>query len=256
VPDSRAKYVQVADDLRRRIARGEFVIGYPLPTQVELAAEYGTSKETAAAAVRSLEAEGLVHAVRRRGTIVLPSPDRRRRLRRKRVGVDERGYFFDEVAQQWAPVTRPRQWWGLAPTDVAQALEVAPGTEVLVRDRAVGLLSTGHAEQLVTSYLPADVARDARVEETERGSGGVYERLEAAGYGPLEWRETVSSRMPLPVEGRLLAMSLRVPLLRVVRTARTPGGRVVEVNDCRMSSSSYEVSYPLERDPGSPAAES
>lgn len=248
MPDTRAKYAQVADDLRRRVADGELIPGYPLPTHQQLSLEYGVARGTVGQAIGELEAEGLVRAVRRRGTVVLPMPERRRTLRVKRVGVDERGYYFDAVAQDWVPLGEPRQWWAPARSDVALSLGVELGSEVLVRDRAVGLLDAGRAEQLVTSYLPAPLVRDTSIEHTERGSGGVYERLEQdLGLGPLSWVEAVSARMPTPVEARALGMSTRQPVLRVVRLASAADGRPVEVNDCRMSSGRYEVAYALER---------
>lgn len=247
MPESRAKYARVADDLRARVAAGELVPGYPIPSLDELHEQYEVSRGTAAAAVRALEAEGLVRAVRRRGTIVLPTPDRRLVTRLKSARVDERGYYFDGVAQDWVPLGPPRQCWAPAPSDVAIALGVPLGSEVLVRDRAVGLPSAERAEQLVTSYLPAGLVRGTPVESTDRGSGGVYERLEQdLGLGPLGWVEAVSARMPTPEEARALGMSARLPLLRVRRLTTSAGGQPVEVNDCRMSSR-YEVAYPLGR---------
>lgn len=246
--ETRSGYGQVRDDLRRRIGSGELVPGYPIPTREQLAAEYGVARGTVDQAVGDLEAEGLVRAVRRRGTVVLPPIERRRLVRLKRVGVDERGYYFDEIAQQWVPLGEPRQHYAAAPSDVAIALGVDLGSEVLVRDRAVGLLDAGRAEQLVTSYLPAALVRGTPVESTERGSGGVYERLERdLGLGPLRWVEAVSARMPTAAEARALGMSTRQPVLRVVRLTTDRGGRPVEVNDCRMSSARYEVAYPLDR---------
>jgi GntR family transcriptional regulator len=49
-----------------------------LPPIEDLAAEAGITKSTARQAIAVLEAEGLVEAVRRRGTVVRPRTDRTR----------------------------------------------------------------------------------------------------------------------------------------------------------------------------------
>ncbi|MET7474637.1 UTRA domain-containing protein [Streptomyces sp. NPDC005648] len=67
------------------------------------------------------------------------------------------------------------------------------------------------------------------------------------GHRPLTWDETISSRMPTPVEARRLHLAKGVPLLRIVRTAAGPDGTVVEVNDTRMSADDFEVGYAVTR---------
>jgi GntR family transcriptional regulator len=68
--DSGAPYLVVADDLRRRIASGEFGPGAQLPTGRELAAEYGVAPNTVLSALRELRDEGLVTSQQGRGTFV------------------------------------------------------------------------------------------------------------------------------------------------------------------------------------------
>src|SRR5439155_9436133 len=60
---------------------------------------------------------------------------------------------------------------------------------------------------LATSYIPAALAEELPVlSATETGSGGIYDRLEDAGYGPIRWTEAITSRMPGPVEATLLRL--------------------------------------------------
>jgi DNA-binding GntR family transcriptional regulator len=58
----------VADDLRRRIAAGEWQPGEALPTVAVLAEHYGVSKATVTRTLRILASEGLVRVVPRWGT--------------------------------------------------------------------------------------------------------------------------------------------------------------------------------------------
>ncbi len=64
-------YVQVAETLRQRIARGRWKEGELLPTFDALADEFGVAKVTIRQAVKILEEEALVAPKRGRGTTVL-----------------------------------------------------------------------------------------------------------------------------------------------------------------------------------------
>lgn len=61
---------QIADDLARRIAAGEYRRGQRLPTYEQLAEEYGSARGTVARAIETLKAEGIVVGVQGSGTFV------------------------------------------------------------------------------------------------------------------------------------------------------------------------------------------
>jgi DNA-binding GntR family transcriptional regulator len=65
-------YVQLADQLRERIAAGTYAPDGPIPSLRQLQQETGMSLATVQSAVRVLEGEGLVIAVVGRGTFVVP----------------------------------------------------------------------------------------------------------------------------------------------------------------------------------------
>lgn len=69
-----AKYVQLAEKFRRRIATKDWQIGGQLPNVAELAAGYGVARITVRQAMDLIEAEGLVSRSRGRGTHVLKEP--------------------------------------------------------------------------------------------------------------------------------------------------------------------------------------
>jgi DNA-binding GntR family transcriptional regulator len=74
---SSPRYQEIADDLRRRLAAGEWPVGSTLPGISELQEEYDVAGlNTIRQAQRLLADEGLLNPVQGRGTFVtaLPSP--------------------------------------------------------------------------------------------------------------------------------------------------------------------------------------
>jgi DNA-binding GntR family transcriptional regulator len=76
--DSRPPYVVVAEQLRARIAAGEFAVGDQLPSGRELAAAYRVAPNTVLAAIRALREEGIVASQQGRGTFVRDAEAARR----------------------------------------------------------------------------------------------------------------------------------------------------------------------------------
>lgn len=70
------RYMQLAELLRQRIARGELVVGDRLPSLEELTKEFGVSRITVRQAMELLSREGLVLPQRGRGTYVTGRPVR------------------------------------------------------------------------------------------------------------------------------------------------------------------------------------
>lgn len=242
-------YREIAADLRQQISEGRYLPGDKLPMLTELQEQYGAGYQTVRSAITLLEQEGLVVAVRRRGTIVRERPEKRRITRSRQVFRDEIGYFFDQTAQTWAALEAPTIRWGVVPVDLAGLMGLDTGAEVLIRDRVMGDPETRKPKQLATSYLPADIARGTQLAEADTGPGGIYDRLEEMGHRPLRWSEGVSARMPSPEEAEALNLpaDVGVPLLRVVRVTTSPDGRVVELNDTRMSAEEFEIGYSIRR---------
>lgn len=61
-------YIQLAEDMIRRIESGEFLSGGPIPSERDLAAEYGVSGNTVRSAVRELRRRGAITTLRGKGT--------------------------------------------------------------------------------------------------------------------------------------------------------------------------------------------
>jgi GntR family transcriptional regulator len=240
-------YQRLADTLRTAINAGEYPPGATLPKLVDLMAEHRVSKTTVAEAIAVLEREGLVQAVRRRGTVVLDRQVPQPRLRSREVYRDEIGYYFDQQAQPWRALAPTRIAYEPPPRDVATLLGVQAGEPQLVRDRVMGDPETRDAKQLAASWLPADLTRGTILEKADTGHGGIYDRLEEMGHGPLEWQEIVTARMPSAAEVGVLQAPPGVPLQRVIRLTLSQAGRVLEVNDTVWRTDLFAIGYELTR---------
>jgi DNA-binding GntR family transcriptional regulator len=64
-------YVQIADDVAAKIARGELAAGARLPGEDDMADEYGAARMTVRRAVRELRDRGLVQTVPGKGSFVI-----------------------------------------------------------------------------------------------------------------------------------------------------------------------------------------
>jgi len=69
--NSEYRYVQVADDLERRIRAGEFPYDSRLPSRDRLAVDYHVGEMTVRRAVRELAGRGLVRPMPAVGTVVI-----------------------------------------------------------------------------------------------------------------------------------------------------------------------------------------
>jgi len=70
------RYRAIADQLRRRLAEGEFTEGGVLPSESELSAQYEASRVTVRRALEALRAEGLVESRQGFGWLVSGEPVR------------------------------------------------------------------------------------------------------------------------------------------------------------------------------------
>lgn len=107
---------------------------------------------------------------------------------------------------------------------------------------------TGRPTQLATSYIPAGLAAELPVlAARDTAPGGIYDRMEEAGLGPIRWAEAITARPPSHGSQQTRA-GTGAALLRIRRLASSPADRPLEVNDTRMSGDEFEISYPFSRD--------
>jgi GntR family transcriptional regulator len=200
----RPLYEQVADALRAEIREGRYRPGDKLPSERELSERFEVSKVTARQAIVQLRAEGLGTSRAGSGVFVAEKGPPRR--------------LSDDILRGEA-FYRAMERQGLQPDvtttisrepateEVAEALDVPEGAEVLVHER---LTRGGLPLFLATNYFPAWVA-EAVPQLAEESTSGLPKWLGQT-YGPLYGEDLIDSRMPTPEERERLEIPENTPV--------------------------------------------
>jgi GntR family transcriptional regulator len=223
--DNRLPSRRIADDLRASIDSGELAPGAKLPSERDLAARYGTARNTAREAISILQGEGLVIAQHGRGVFVRPQrplmrlgANRYSRRLRSETGLSP---FRIEVTKQGrTPKTECRSvTTDRPPADVAERLGLDPQSAVVVR-RENWYYADDDPVQVGVTYVPLEVAGDSPIaSEKVLGKGSIYARFEDLGYPIARIREEISARMPAADEVAGLKMPPGVPVIEVLHTS-------------------------------------
>jgi GntR family transcriptional regulator len=233
VETSRSQFRQVADQLRAAIEAGEYPPGSELPSELELASDYQVSRQTINQAVRLLRSEGLVLVRRGKGTTVREIPvihraalTRYQRQERERGG--GRGAFDTEIkGMGLAPRSETTVDTVEAPADVAAALGLEPGAQVVRRQRR--MYANDVPVQLAPSYIPADIATGTQLAEVDSGPGGIISRFADLGLPQTRITEAVRVRRPTDEEQQFLRLAEDdQPVVEIFHVGWS-GDRAVEV---------------------------
>ena len=255
---SRPVYRQIADRLRSAIGDGVYKAGDLLPSEHELAAEYGVARGTARQALMLLRNEGLIDAVHGLGCFVR-EPEPVRRLRSGGVSPDweiirelddggEGRPFAEALTMIYATTQLER---ARPPARIARLMGLAADAEVLVRGwEAIEQDATDFrgVRTIAQSYTRWDVVRQAGLLDLESGPA-VYLRLSAGGYQITRVSEEVSARMPTTAEAHRMGLGPGVPVLSVQRVNYTAEDKQpIEVTVSVMSAKRYRMVYDLGND--------
>ncbi|MEU8644062.1 GntR family transcriptional regulator [Streptomyces sp. NPDC048674] len=201
--DNRAPYAKIAAHYTELIASGQLQPGSLLPSIKNLSEEWSVSTATAEKALRKLRNEGLIRGIHGIGTEVLDQPapmssGAQRQDRGRRTG-SSWGSGEKSDSHQAAVVS--------APAEVAQALDIEPGSEVIRRSRVYrdrhGIVA--HS----TSWIPVQYGKlIPQLADSERLTGGTSLQLITQATGrPISHRiDTASARLLTPEYSRLLEL--------------------------------------------------
>jgi GntR family transcriptional regulator len=249
----RFPYQRIVKDLRDGVLTGRLEPDRQLPSENELAAEYGVSRPTVRRALAVLRSEGLI--VTRQGSGIFVRP-------RGQVGITVTGGNYRRHravglpgfnAQALEQGQRPRQEIREvaripASSEVAMRLDIDNGTEVIVRRRIFWLEEEPAA--ITDSYYPADMAAGTALERPGRIKGGAHAIIEDPD-GQIRRHvarsvDEITGGMPTPEESRLLGLSPGVPVFRILRTVYDTQNRPVEVQDSIAAADRHRFCYEVD----------
>lgn len=234
-------YYQVETALRDEVAAGRYPTGAPLPTEDLLVRRFDVSRITVRRALERLVQEGLIYRVPGRGTFV--NSLRSIEFRIQRNPADLMGFEDDIRRGGFVPETRVlRHDWVRPPADVAEALGIAAGTEVLwlFRRGTVGgqplWIEDRYIVRTWASRLrPRDLAVPSLLATLARAQGFTVDRA----------RVRIAARGASRDEGRLLALRVGAPVL-VGEFAVHAGGRPAQFVRARFRPDRYAFAFPVE----------
>lgn len=257
--DWRPKYLQIAETLRGQIEKGQLSPAAPLPSEADLAAEYGLSRTSVRSAIRQLREWGLVRAEQGRGTYVRAPRQRVRRNHSERYQWEKDRVLLSD--QQRRDTGATEHDTGLefsdleffaeydsvqADADLAAAFGVALGTRLLRRTYRTRLRSENAPLNLIRSYLvyeQVSVNPDLLDDKNEPWSGGTQHQLSTIGVELGRIIDSIRARPPLPNEAEILDIEPGVAVLVMRKISLDLSNKVVELSDVVMPGDRTELVY-------------
>ncbi|MBO2531254.1 MAG: GntR family transcriptional regulator [Thermobifida sp.] len=236
----KARYEQVADQLRDAIKRGKYRPGEMLPSQPTLAREYGLAQTSIGRAIALLKREGLVRVEDGRGAVVLEVPTVKRTRRANYQGSG--GSFAEEMRRaglephtQLDPVKEI-----VPPPEIADYLQIG-NERVMVRKRR--MYADGRPMQLATSYIPMSIAGTLDIAVPDTGPTGMFKRLSARGHRATRFVETIEVRSARTNEVEFFNIAEAAPVLEVVRITYNQNDTPIETAVNVFPASQWKLSY-------------
>lgn len=201
--------------LRERIGAG-MPSGLRLPGEATLAAEYGVSRVTLRRALDQLAAEKVI--VRRPGSGTFVQRDGTQPPIRANLA----DVFTDLKEMGWQSGVRLLSFgYGPAPSDIAAALRLPPGSRVqrsvrvrLIDGAPFSYLTTHVPEAIGTTYSEADLAATP-----------LLELLERSGVVATQAQQTIGATLAGPETAEALDVAVGAPLLSLTRVVLGSGGQ-------------------------------
>ncbi len=205
------RYRAIADDLRRRLAAGEFAAGRMLPSEAELAEAYDASRVTVRKALDGLRADGLVEPRRGLGWVPTVEPLRQSLARLGTIEgqLAESGVTAERRVLEFGFVKAPRR------------VKAELGADEVLRVRRLNL-ADGEPFALVTVWVPADLG--AHLSRADVEGSTFYELLPVALGRAVQ---TIGAAAATKGDAALLAVAPDSPVLCCRRTTFAADGRAV-----------------------------
>jgi len=223
---------RITADLRSQIQEGILVPGALLPSETEVASQYGVSRQTARIALQALEHEGLVTVRPRRGRIVRSSQRLRWHLSEferpdRTISTTSDAWETDIEGQGHDPTRQDLHVERITPpASVAARLNLDPRTGVCVVRRHVRYID-GKPAIISDDYFDEKIVRGTELAEPEDTTR--EDILKEAGYEQVYDTDEIITRMPTPEEITRAGIPAGTPVAEHIRTGYTAENKPVRV---------------------------
>jgi GntR family transcriptional regulator len=209
------RYLAIAEDLRGRVAQGEFAAGRLLPSESELSAAYDASRVTVRKALEALRDEGLVDARQGFGWFVAADP--------LRQTLGRLGTIEAQLAE--SGVTPERRVLDFGFVDAPRWVAAELGAGKVLRVRRLNL-ADGEPFARVTVWCPEELGSSLSRDEVERAP--FYELL------PVEFggaTQTIGAEAASATDAGVLAVPEGSPVLVCRRVTHGTDGAPVLLSE-------------------------
>lgn len=237
-------YAQIAADYREKILTGSLPPGAKLPSESQLIAEYGVSRQVVKMALNVLRNEGLIIGHQGKGSFVKDV----RRIVRDSTGRYSRKARSTSPFKSDAARSGQSSNWEYASTrvratdDVALRLNVEPDSEIMQTEYRY--FANGSPVQLSRSWEPLAITAGTPIELPEESpTVGVVARMDLIGQHVNEVVERVHARAARPQEIDRLELSTQGTYVLIIERTHYVEGSPVETCDITFPGDRYELTY-------------
>lgn len=231
-------YFQVKRSLSDQILSGRLPAGEQIPSESALTASFRVSRVVVRQALQLLEDEGLIYRVRGKGTFVTDDVDKDRIPRLS-------GYLEDLINIGLAMEVKVLEF-GLrkATADLVPILDVDEGSDVFFVKRL--RLVDGRPFSVIHNFVPYDIGKQIPLEALE--SEPLMQLIETRTGESIDWASEVFQAVSADSElAGLLEVDIVAPILKMILTAYSPNGRVVNLAHVFYRSDRYNYRGHLKR---------
>lgn len=213
-------HIQVREQLREQIESGGYQPGDEMPSEIQLAREYGINRLTVHNAVTALVNEGLIRRIQGKGLFVAG------KLKERNLG--ELGGFTQTARRQEENPGRKLLFRETRPAGIkyARLLDLEPDDRVIYIRRL--FLSDNEPYSIEETYIPYEVCPD--LEKVDLTVFSLYEALGYHGIIPKSARQSLSITLLGSKEARVLKIAADTPVFLFEYTSYDENGKKIEFN--------------------------
>jgi DNA-binding GntR family transcriptional regulator len=219
------RYLEMAEELRAQIARGDFPEADQFPTEAVLCQRYGVSRFTVREALRTLQTEGLIQRRRGSGTVIQPAAARGGALHQPLSNVAEILQYARDTHFVFA-----RDGVANLPRKLAEEIGVPLASGPWPRFRGVRSSTIDERPIAVTdAYVHPDLGDVA--DQIDPAAQTIFRQIET--IAKLKIARVTQDIQAVPASADVaaaLGVKRRSACLRILRCYLDPSGRVIEIS--------------------------